>query len=360
MGLANGTGPYKISRYDKSLKQLTLDRHDGYRRGPAKLKSVIIKVVDEFATRKLMLSAGDVDSIYAPQMYFPQLDNIPGVQLIDELDTLDIGSAVFFAFKINPVANQNLGSGKLDGEGIPPDFFSDKDVRKAFAYAIDRNAYVKDIQRGKGRPGRSFVPPGLLGFRSAESPYSFDLKKAEEHFKKARGGQVWEKGFKLAVIYNTGSTPAQVICQMIKRNVEAINPKFKVDVRVLQWSSFLEQKKAGKLPLYTGAWGVDYPDPHNFAFPFLHSSGYFPTGQNFSDPRFDTLIEKAVRELDDAKREKLYAELHRLWDDEVPSIVVAEGHRYRAQRAWVKGFVLKPTFPNMPYGSYYYDLYKAE
>jgi peptide/nickel transport system substrate-binding protein len=358
MGAANGTGAFKLDRYDKTQKQTTLARHDGYWRGPAKLKAVNIKVIEEFATRKLMLTAGDADSVYGPQMFFPQLQGIPGVTLIDELDTLDVSSALFFAFKINPVANQNLGSGKLDGEGIPPDFFSDKDARKAFAYAIDREAYVKDIQRGKGRPARSFVPPGLLGYRAKESPYRYDPKKSAEHFKKAWGGKVWEKGFKLSIVYNAGSAPAQVICQMIKRNVEAVNPKFKIDVRVLQWSSFLEQKQAGKLPLFTGAWAADYPDPHNFAFPILHSAGYFPTGQRFANEKIDALIDRAVRELDDAKRAKLYAELHALWDEEVPSFVIAEGYRYRAQRDWVKGFVFRPTFPDMPYGSYYYDLSK--
>jgi peptide/nickel transport system substrate-binding protein len=359
MDSVNGTGAFKLERYDKSLKQTSLARHDAYWRGPAKLRSVTIKVIDEFATRKLMLVAGDADSIYGPQMFFPQLQNLPGVQLIDELDTLDVSSALFFAFKINPVANQNLGSGRLDGEGIPPDFFSDKDVRKAFAYSIDREAYVKDIQRGKGRASHSFIPSKLLGYRKNGSPYRFDPKKAEEHFKKAWGGKAWEKGFKVSIVYNAGSAPAQVICQMIKRNVEAINPKFKVDVRVLQWSSFLEQKQQGKLPLFTGAWAADYPDPHNFAFPILHSAGYFPTGQRYSNPKVDALIDRAVRELDDAKRAKLYAELHALWDEEVPSFVIAEGYRYRAQRTWVKGFVFRPTFPDMPYGSYYYDLSKS-
>jgi peptide/nickel transport system substrate-binding protein len=355
-----GTGPFKLSRYDKTLKQTNLDRWDGYWRAPAKLAHVTIKVVDEFATRKLMLAAGDADSAYGPQMFFNQLENIPGVQLMDKLATLDISSAFFFATKINPVANQNLGSGKLDGDGIPPDFFSDKDVRKAFAYSLDREAYVKDIQRGKGRPAHSFIPPGMLGYRHDGSPYRYDPAQAAEHFKKAWGGQVWDKGFKLSIVYNTGSAPAQVICQMIKKNVEALNPKFKVDVRVLQWSSFLEQKQAGKLPIFVGAWAADYPDPHNFAFPILHSAGYFPTGQGWKSEKMDALIEKAVRELDDAKRAKLYAELHKLWDEEVPSVVIAEGYRYRAQRSWVKGFVFKPTFPDAPYGSYYYELSKSE
>jgi peptide/nickel transport system substrate-binding protein len=357
--LANGTGAFRLARYERTTKQAVLERFDGYWRGPAKLKTVVFKVVDEFATRKLMLQAGDADSIYAPQMYFPQLQNLDGVELFDKQQTLDVSPILFFSFRINAVGNQNVGSGKLDGEGIPPDFFADKDVRKGFAYSVDTDAYVRDIQRGKGRVASSFLPPGMLGYRGGKPKYRFDAKAAAEHFKKAWGGKVWEKGFKASIVYNTGSAPAQAICQMLKKNVEALNPKFHVDVRVLQWSTYLEQSQQNKLPMFTAAWAADYPDPHNFAFPMLHSAGYYPGKQGFKNAEMDALITKAVATLDEGERAKLYARLHDLWDEEVPNILIAEGYRYRAQRSWVKGYKLNPIFPDSPYNSYYYDLYKA-
>ncbi len=358
--LANGTGPFKLERFEKTTKQVVLERFDGYWRKPARLKTVVIKVVDEFATRKLMLQAGDADSIYGPQMYFPQLLNLPGVEVLDKQQTLDVSPIYFFSFRINAVGNQNVGSGKLDGEGIPPDFFADKDVRKGFAYSVDTDAYVRDIQRGKGRPASSFLPPGMLGYRGGKGKYHFDPKLAAEHLKKAWGGQVWEKGFKVSIVYNTGSAPAQALCQMIKKNVEALNPKFHVDVRVLQWSTYLEQSQQNKLPMFMAAWAADYPDPHNFAFPMLHSAGYYPGKQGFKNKAMDDLIEKAVRTLDEGERAKLYARLHELWDEEVPNILIAEGWRYRAQRSWVKGYSLNPIFPDSPYNSYYYELYKGD
>ncbi len=357
--LANGTGAFRLERFERTTKQVVLERFGGYWRAPAKLKTVVIKVVDEFATRKLMLQAGDADSIYGPQMYFPQLQNLPGVEVLDKQQTLDVSPILFFSFHINAVGNQNVGSGKLDGEGIPPDFFSDKDVRKGFAYSVDTDAYVRDIQRGKGRTASSFLPPGMLGYRGGKGKYHFDAKLAAEHFKKAWAGKAWDKGFKVSIVYNTGSAPAQAICQMLKKNVEALNPKFHVDVRVLQWSTYLEQSQQNKLPMFTAAWAADYPDPHNFAFPMLHSAGYYPGKQGFKNKEMDALIEKAVRTLDEGERAKLYARLHELWDDEVPNILIAEDYRYRAQRSWVKGYALNPIFPDSPYNSYYYDIYKA-
>lgn len=357
--LANGTGPYRLARFERTTKQIVLDRFDGYWRGPARLKTVVVKVVDEFATRKLMLQAGDADSIYAPQMYFPQLQNLPGIEVIDKQKTVDVSPILFFSYRINTTGNQNVGSGKLDGNGIPADFFADKDVRKGFAYSVDSDAYVRDINRGKGRAASSFLPPGMLGYRGGKGKYRFDPKLAAEHFKKARNGEVWDKGFKVSIIYTSGSAPAQAISQMLKKNVEALNPKFRVDVRMLQWSTYLEQSQQGKLPMFTASWAADYPDPHNFAFPMLHSSGYYPGKQGFKNAEMDALVDKAAHALTGAERAKLYGRLHELWDEEVPSVLIAEGWRYRAQRTWVKGYALNPIFSDSPYNSYYYDLHKS-
>ncbi|MBI3564624.1 MAG: ABC transporter substrate-binding protein [Elusimicrobia bacterium] len=358
--LVNGTGPFKLARFERNTKEVVLARFDGYWRKPAALKNVVIKVVDEYATRKLMISAGDADVVYVPTMYFPQMHGIPGVEIIDGLQNLERSMLVNFTFRMNAAGNGNIGSGKLDGEGVPPDFFSDRDVRQAFAYAIDYPGYARDILRGRGAQSAGFIPPGLTGYKSGPPRYSFDLKKSAEHFQKAWGGQAWEKGFKVAIVFNSGSAPAQALCQMIKKNVESLNPKFRVDVRQVQWSTYLEQSQQRKIPIQLGAWNADYPDPHNFVFPLLHSDGYFPTKQGYKNPKLDALIEEAAHTLDEGKRAALYKRIQDIADDDVPTVPVSDGPRYRVQRTWVKGFQFKPAFPDMPYGSYYYDLHKAE
>lgn len=44
-------------------------------------------------------------------------------------------------------------------------------------------------------------------------------------------GRVWETGFKLTVLYNTGNTQRQAVAEILKNNLEFLNPKFRVDVR---------------------------------------------------------------------------------------------------------------------------------
>lgn len=355
---AMGSGPFKLERWDRKTKEVILTRNENYWRVPAKLKTVVVKGVNEFGTRKLMLIAGDADSIYADQPLKSQLSNLPGVQIVDDLPMMDMNPTVFFTYKINPTGNPNIGTGRLDGNGIPPDFFSDKDLRKGFAYAFDYKGFISDVFRGKGSQATGVIPKTLLGNNPKQATYKLDLKKAEEHFKKALGGQVWEKGFRFTLAFNSGNVTRQTVCQIIKRNVESLNPKFKIDVRAVEWPTFLDNYKSSKLPIFVMGWNADFPDPHTFAFPMLHSKGDYPQTQKFSVPEFDKLIEKANESVDDAERRKLYAKLQALAYEEVPQLLLIDSVRYRTQRDWVKGWYHNPVFPDSPYGSYFYPISK--
>lgn len=356
---AMGTGPFMFERWDRRSKQFVLGRNDAYWRGPAKLKRVIVKGVNEFSTRKLMLQAGDADSIYATAPEWKQLQNVPGVTIIDNLEAVENNPVAYFTFKVNPVANQFVGSGKLDGDGIPVDFFSDKDVRKGFAYSFDYQGFLRDVRRGKGSQGRGAIPRTLPGYNAKGKIYSLDPAKATEHFKKAMGGKVWENGFRFTLAYNSGNVERENVCQILKRSVEGLNPKFKIDVRPIEWPTFLDSYKSSKLPIFVMGWSADYPDPHNFAFPLLHSKGDFPMTQHYANPEIDKLIDQAIVETDMAKRKELYIKAQALEYEDAPHIVINDTTRFRPQRDWVHGFVHSPVFPGAPWDQYFYPLWKG-
>ncbi len=354
----NGTGPFMLDRWDRKTKEFILTRNDHYWRAPAKLKTVVVKGINEFGTRKLMLQAGDADAIYADRPLLSQLQNLQGVKIVDDLPTVQMDPIVFFTFSINAVGNAYVGSGKLDGEGIPPDFFADKDVRKGFAYAFDYKGFISDVWRGKGTQAHGAIPKSLPGYNPNQPTYTLDLKKAEEYFKKAQGGKLWDTGFHFTIAFNSGNLPRQTVCQIIKRNVESLNPKFKIDVRSIEWPTFLDAYKASKLPLFVLGWNADYPDPHNFAFPILHSRGDYPTTQHFKNADADRLVEDGEKETNVAKRKQIYAKLQALEFEEVPHLVIVDTVLYRTQRTWVKGWIDNPIFPDAPYGAYFYPLSK--
>ena len=68
---------------------------------------------------------------------------------IEKVPQLAVTGALFCQ-KIDPTGNTSIGSGKLDGEGIPPDFFPDINVRKAFMHAYDSDTFVKEVLNGLG------------------------------------------------------------------------------------------------------------------------------------------------------------------------------------------------------------------
>ncbi len=349
----NGTGPFKLVTWDRQAKEVDLARHDAYWRAPARLSRVVIRDVAEFTNRRLQLQQGDADLIEVDRADQSKVMGMADVTIRDDLPRLLI-QVLHFNFKIDPTANPDIGSGKLDGSGIPPDFFSDVHVRKGFAYAFDYGTFIRDAYRGKALQPSGPIIQGLLGYDPSLPKYTFDKNKAAAEFKEAWGGRVWSTGFKFTLTFNTGNTARQIGAQVIKDAVESLNPKFKVDIRNLQWSSFLQLTNAHKGTLYALGWAVDYPDPDDFAQPFLSSKGDYPQRNSYSNPEADRLIKEAAVSSDPAKRKQLYKQLTQIAYNDVPSIWAAQPTAFKVLRSWVRGWYWNTVYG----GEDYYPLNK--
>lgn len=353
-----GSGPFTLERWDKAKKRVILKRFEDYWRGPAALERAVIQAEPEFSTRRLMLAAGDADSIYAERTEFTELASLPGVEIIDDLPTAAMNPVVFFTFRLETDGGPYAGSGRLDGEGIPPDFFEDKDARLGFAFSVDYDAFLRDVSKGKAVRARGPIPRTVLGYAPELPLRQFDLERAKAHFRKALGGAVWEKGFRLSVGYNSGNEPRGVLARMIKRNVESLNPKFRVDVRPVLWPTYLAALNARKMPVFIIGWIGSYPDADAYASPLLRSGEFFPRMQGFSDPVLDRMIDAARRETDPHARLALYRRLQRRAHERVAQLYVQDELVFRAQRSWVKGYRYHPMFPAAPHFSELYGLSK--
>ena len=342
---ANGSGPFLLETWDKNTKQISLARNERYWRAPAKLKRIVIKKIDEFATRRLLLDKGDADSATVTSQYEPQVSGIPGVKVVP-VPVLDVSAIFQFNLNINLSGNPYTGSGKLDGRGIPFNFFADKEVRLAFSYAYDQKTTVEQIYRGKARLAHGFIATELIGFNPNQPTREFDLEKAKAHFQKALGGKLWETGFRMVLPFNAGNDIRQTASNMFKRNIESLNPKFQIDVRPIQWSTLLGDESANKLPMRYTAWLADFPDPHNFAFTYMHRNGAQAARYGYNNPKAQELVEKAVAETNPKKREALYFELTRLAYEDAPFTFGISTIQPVPLRDWVQGFIPNPIFPD--------------
>lgn len=355
-----GTGPFTLERWDMLSKETVLKRNEGYWRKPARLERVILRSITEFATRKWMIQAGDADAIAVDRTVVGQLQGSPGVAITDDLEALNIDPIVYFNFHISTAANHYIGSGRLDGQGIPPNFFTDKEIRKAFAYALDYEGLIRDIFRGKAVRVSGIIPNGLLGHPREKSPYRFDLKRAEEHFRRAWGGQVWERGFRLTLTYNSGGLVRQTVAQMFKRAIESINPKFNIEARAVEWPVYADASVSHKLAISVGGCYPEYPDPYTFVFNLAHSQGYFTKENGYGDSSYDSFAERALMEIDPVRRERIYWTLQERLQEDVPFLVTAAAPSVWARRSWVKGWYFNPMFPPGHDGLYLYPLSKEE
>jgi len=333
----NGTGPFRLQQWDRGTKQVLLVRNDQYWRTPARLARVVIRTVPEFTTRRLDLQQGDADLIDAGRPEQSRVTGLEGVTIHDDLPQLSL-FAFHFNLKIDPTANPDIGSGRLDGNGIPPDFFSDVHVRRGFAYAFDYATFIRDGYRGKALQPNGPVISGLLGYDAALPKYTYDREKAAAEFKEAWGGKAWATGFKFTETYNTGNIVRQIGAEILKDNVESLNPKFKIDIRNIQWSSYLQLTVQRKGTLYALGWTVDYPDPDDFAQPFLASTGDYPKRDSFSDPEADRLVRQGAEASDPAVRRAIYQQLTRLAYTDAPAIYAAQPTGFQVMRSWVRGW----------------------
>jgi peptide/nickel transport system substrate-binding protein len=343
-----GTGPFKLQQWDRQGKQIILVRNDQYWRKPARLARVIVRSVTEFTTRRLQLQQGDADYIDVARSDQSKVEGMAGVQIRDGYPQL-IVQALHFNFKIDATGNPDLGSGKLDGNGIPPDFFSDVHVRRGFAYAFDYAAFIRDAYKGKAAQPNGPIINGLLGYDATAPKFTQDRTKATAEFKEAWGGKLWDTGFKFTTTYNTGNVARQVGAQILKDSIEALNPKFKVDVRNLQWSSFLQATNQHKGTLYALGWAVDYPDPDDFAQPFLSSNGDYPKRNGYSNPQADALVKQGAEAVDPQKRAAIYRQLTKIAYNDVPSLYVAQPVGFVVMRSWVHGWYYNAVLGGVDY-----------
>ena len=170
--------------------------------------------------------------------------------------------------------NPYLGSNKLDGDGIPADFFQDVHIRKAFAYCFNWQALVDDVYSGEAVQAKSLVLPGMPGYDADAPYYTTDLEKCAAEFKLAdvdKDGipagedtdDVWSVGFRLQMLYNTGNSTRQTVAEVLQTNLSSVNDKFVVEVLGLPWPAFLAAQNAYRIPIFIAGWQEDIHDPQN-------------------------------------------------------------------------------------------------
>lgn len=357
----SGTGAYRIASWEKGVR-ITAEANPDYWGDQPAIKIVIYEVEEDQDARIAAMLAGDADWIYLDDPdALPRLIGQPGVSVIDARTVAQNGwepvsvFAAYFNESMSSDGNDNIGSGRLDGFGVPADFFSDRDVRLCFAYAFDSAAYTRAVPSFAGDVLTMALDPAFLGYDPDIPNYTFDLVRAEQHCRVAWGGALWDNGMYLAIPYP--DEMGQGFAEAWKAGLEALSDRFTVDVQELGWDTFEEQLGANRLPIDVAGWFPDFPDPHAYVFPFYASAGYFPAAYGYANPEMDRLIERAAKETDTARRSELYSLIGWLGHRDAPFVILPRVTASYVISDKITGFYINPMLAS---GFLWKDLAKLD
>jgi ABC-type oligopeptide transport system substrate-binding subunit len=225
----------------------------------------------------------------------------------------------------------------------PP--MNDVRVRKAFNYAIDKNAWA--AWRKIVKPLTAFTPEGIFQGYPQPKGDQFDPERARQLLGEA-GFPVIKKDdgsyscpkfpiSEVEYIYNTqesNKAMAEWMQAQWKQNLGITVP-----LRNMEWKTFLNARAKLEYKGFSrGAWSADYMDPFTFLSLF-YTGGESGTG--WIDPKYVAMLDEANRTLDAQKRYNLLAQAEKYMLDAQPVIPIDT-----AAVNWVKKPYVKEMYPN--------------
>lgn len=196
-------------------------------------------------------------------------------------------------------------------------------VRKAIAYALDRDFIVKKLHGGRSQPAYGPIAPTSPFYNPAVEPYKHDLAHAnqlldEAGLKPGAGGT----RFGITVDYIPG---AREMHQTIAEYMKAQLKKAGIEVTVRAAPDFPTwAKRVGghDFDLSTDSvfnWGDPVIGVHRtFLSANIRPGVIWSNTQSYANPKVDALLAQAGVERDDAKRKAQYQEFQKIVVDEIP------------------------------------------
>ena len=332
-----GSGQYILTSWERG-ERINFEVNEDYWGEKAKTDLRWFNVQDP-NVYTLGLRAGDYDIIEGIPTVIPDVEGAPGVVVNPDTPGLQLLQIGF---------NMNIPEDDLpEGDTIPSDFFHDERVRQAFNYAFDYDAMREGPLSGAATRGSYFIPEGMYGFDPEAPMFDYDPAEAERLFKEAGW---WDEGFTVSLVAEEDSV-FENQSLILKDGIEALNPKFRVNVMALPESRFDEIMATQPIPAGMWSWTTpEFRDPHSYYMDSAHPDGRWGTlaglGEGYENPdEIAAMIEAANAELDPDAREALYAELQQVMYDEAPSILPAQENIVLAYRDWLTDVVANPMWP---------------
>jgi ABC-type transport system substrate-binding protein len=281
-----GSGPYMVD-YVSDPDAIVLKANPTFVPLPGvpapSASKVVIQYVSDDSTRELSLESGKADIASIATSRFGSATRMQSGGLVHIMfaPTLTLYSWIFnmeiYAASVGPNSNPY-------NNHVPPDFFVDINMRKAFFYAFDFNQYLDQILGNAvyhatfGTAYNGVLPYGMPGYQNLSSMNVFDMAQARHYYTQTQWvkDHGWaDSGFTLGLNVGDTDSVAKAAAAMWAQNLEQLAPPGRIQISVAP--IFFSEVSANAVPhqnpmsIYSVGfqWGADYPFPTDYTVPLL-------------------------------------------------------------------------------------------
>ena len=318
-----GAGPYILKEWVKG-DRIVMVRNENYWGEKPTVKKITWKIVPEAATREAMLRTGQIHVCYKP------LPSNVNALKADPNITVEM-----------PLDTRTIFMGLNCQKGVT----TNKKVRQAFNYAVDKKAIVKKILFDTAEPMDGPVSPKVFGYVGMTKQYDYDPDRAKQLLKEANFD--FSKTVSMRTPHGRYLFDKQV-SEAVQAYLQAIGVK--AELRVYDWPTYiaglLKPIQESELEVFLLGWGPLILDADMGLYGQFHSSVSPPKGlgaAHYSNPAYDKAIEATRLEQDPQKRFELFRKASEIVWDDCPWIWLHVEKFVIAYSSKIKGMVVTPT-----------------
>ena len=311
-----GCGPFILKEWVLN-DHVYLEANPDYWQGAPAIEGVVIKVIPDADTEKMLFESGQTDIF----------DLDVARHLIPEYQESEEWSD-------NIVPKTVLGVTYLAiNENIEP--FDDVNVRKALQMAIDKETIIEEMYSGTAVPANGIYPPGLIGYNEDLEEIPYDPEGAKELLAEAG----YPDGFDMTIATTANDDQATTdLVAIIQQQFAEIGVNVTIDQ--MDEASWYDVRATGELPMYMATWYADINDPDNFIYTFFSDDSTVTRSFNYYNTEAMDRIEAARHMTDEDARVKEYQDLEKLViQDDAAWIPLWHAEKVRLVQHRVKGFV---------------------
>ncbi|MFC6038609.1 ABC transporter substrate-binding protein [Paenisporosarcina macmurdoensis] len=316
-----GTGPFTFAEWKKN-DSITIDKNaDYWDKDLPKLDKVIFRAIPDNSARLNALSTNEID-------------------LADGINPTDTKTVTDNA-KLQLFERPSMNVGYLGLTNTRPPF-DDVKVRQAMNHAIDKQSIIDAFFNGGAEVAKNPMPPSISGYNDDIAGYEYDPEKAKALLKEAG----LEDGFEMELWAMPVPRPympdGTKVAEVIQKNLADIGIKAKIVS--YEWATYLEKTKNGEADAFMLGWTGDNGDADNFLYTLLDKDNI---GSNnyayYSNDEVHDILINAQSEVDEDKRNELYAQAQEIIFEEAPWVPLAHSTPLLAGNADLVNFTPHPT-----------------